>query len=154
MTAQITKFVPRNDRKAKAKAKVPAKAMRMQRRAGAATVTIAGVLTALSLSHLAHGVQVVTHAPAWEAWAMASGIDLGFLACEAACVLSVTDKAKAIAGTYAKPTVIATMIASAIMNSFAFASSIEGFALVPAIALGAAIPGLIYSLTRIGIALR
>jgi len=40
------------------------------------------VLTALSLPHLAHGIELVTGAPAWESWLMAIGIDLGFLAPE------------------------------------------------------------------------
>lgn len=138
--------------KPRRKAATP-KSVTHQQRAGQVTLVIAGILTLLSLSHLAHGVQVVTHAPMWEAWAMAIGIDLGFLACEAACVLAATDAAKSIVNRFAKPTVIATMVASAIMNSFAFSSAIQGIAVIPAIALGAAIPALIYSLTRIGIAL-
>jgi hypothetical protein len=46
--------------------------------------TVAVVLVALSLSHLAQGIHLVTKAPLWEAWAMAVGIDLGFLALEIA----------------------------------------------------------------------
>ena len=58
-------------------------ARRSQRRQQWSAVTVAlvaVVLTALSLSHLAHGIELVTRAPAWEAWSMAIGIDLGFVA--------------------------------------------------------------------------
>jgi hypothetical protein len=43
---------------------------------------VASTLTALSLTHLAHGISIVTAAPRWENWAMAIGIDLGFVALE------------------------------------------------------------------------
>jgi ABC-type antimicrobial peptide transport system permease subunit len=49
---------------------------------------VATSLTALSLSHLAHGVEIVTHSAPWQAWSMAVGIDLGFIATELACVIS------------------------------------------------------------------
>ena len=122
-----------------------------QRMAGVGVVVIAGVLTALSLSHLAHGVEVVVSAPSWESWLLAIGIDLGFLSCEMAHLSAVSDEAKKMVGRFARPTVIATLGASAILNAFAFSSKLNGFELVPAILLGAAIPALIYSLTRIGI---
>lgn len=160
MKATVTKLHHNVDnvttgRKGKAKSTTVSKrSVTLQHRAGTATLLIAGVLTCLSLSHLAHGVAVVTHAPIWEAWAMAIGIDLGFLACEAACILAATNKAVEITRKFAKPTVISLLVASAVMNAFAFASEINGLALIPAIGLGAAIPALIYSLTRIGIALR
>src|SRR5262245_745099 len=50
---------------------------RAMRRQGATAVGIGAVavtLTALSLSHLAHGIELVTHADGWESWAMAIGI--------------------------------------------------------------------------------
>ena len=129
------------------------RARRRQRVAGFGAVIIAGVLTALSLTHLAHGVQTITSAPSWEAYALAVGIDLGFLSCEMAHLSAVSEEAKRMVSKFARPTVIATLGASAILNAFAFANSLEGFALVPAIMLGAAIPALIYSLTRIGVAM-
>jgi hypothetical protein len=39
-------------------------------------------LTALSLSHLAHGVEIVTGSSTWESWAMAAGVDCGFITLE------------------------------------------------------------------------
>lgn len=158
MTATVTKLqqtVTKTENTKKGKKPVirrTKQSVTNQQRVGYATLTIAGVLTFLSLSHLAHGVSIVTHAPTWEAWAMAIGIDLGFLSCEAACVL-VTDQARAMVNRFAKPTVIATMLGSAVMNAYAFTSTISGIDAIPAILLGAAIPALIYSLTRIGIAL-
>lgn len=129
------------------------RALSKQRLASGAVTAVAVTLTALSLSHLAHGIEIVTHAPTWEAWAMATGIDLGFLSCEMAHLTAISDEAKRTVSRFARPTVIATLIASAIMNAFAFSSALEGVSVVPAVLLGAAIPALIYSLTRIGVAM-
>src|SRR5262245_26986191 len=60
------------------------RAKRRQTRAAAAVGSVAMVLTALSLHHLASGIELVTRAPTVEAWAMAIGIDLGFIALEGA----------------------------------------------------------------------
>src|SRR5262245_26594644 len=56
--------------------------MRQQAIAGTAIGAVALILTGLSLTHLSHGITIVTGAPAWESWAMAIGIDLGFVALE------------------------------------------------------------------------
>ena len=47
--------------------------IRRQQVAAAAVAFVGVVLTVLSLSHLAHGIALVTSAPLWEAWAMAVG---------------------------------------------------------------------------------
>src|SRR6516165_5366113 len=44
-----------------------AKALRRQTVTAAGVGLVAVILTALSLSHLAHGIGIVTHADAWEA---------------------------------------------------------------------------------------
>jgi hypothetical protein len=44
-----------------------------------AVFTVALVLLGLSLSHLASGVAIVTGAGYFDGWAMAIGIDLGFI---------------------------------------------------------------------------
>jgi hypothetical protein len=67
----------------------------LRRQAGTAIGigAVAVTLTALSLSHLAHGIGIVTHAEIWEAWAMAIGIDLGFVALELS-QLAINDKVR------------------------------------------------------------
>jgi hypothetical protein len=59
-------------------------ASRQQAFGAAALGFVAVALTALSLTHLAHGIAIVTGCPVWEAWAMAIGVDLGFVALELA----------------------------------------------------------------------
>lgn len=115
---------------------------------------VAFTLTALSLSHLAHGIEIVTQAPVWESWAMAIGIDLGFIALEMATICAATDGVRKQIGKFAKPAILGTLAASALMNAFAFASSVTSWQMqVPAVCLGVAVPALIYSLVRIGAAM-
>lgn len=123
------------------------------RRQGAAAVGIglvAGTLTALSLSHLAHGITIVTAAPMWESWAMAIGIDLGFVALELSQLTAATDAVHRSVGTWARPAILGTLAGSAVMNAFAFAAQAAGWMMGPAIVMGIAIPALIYALTRVG----
>lgn len=112
-----------------------------------ATVTI--VLTGLSLSHLAHGIALVTNAPTWEAWAMAVGIDLGFIALELSQLCAATPAVRRSVETFSRPAIIGTLTVSAVMNALAFGSAAEGAMVYAAAALGVAIPALIYALSRV-----
>ena len=118
--------------------------------AAAGIGVVASTLTALSLTHLAHGISIVTAAPAWESWAMAIGIDLGFVALEGAQLTSTSEKLRREVIKYTKPAIIGTLSGSAIMNAFAFSAQTSGWMTGAAVVLGLAIPGLIYALTRIG----
>jgi hypothetical protein len=90
------------------------------RRQGAIGVGVVAVtLTALSLSHLAQGIGLVTHADAWEAWAMAVGIDLGFVALELSQLTTVSDRVRQQVSRFARPAIWGTLAGSAAMNSFA-----------------------------------
>ena len=84
-------------------------------------------------------------------WALAIGIDCGFIATEFT-QLAIGDKLRRAISGYTKPLIIGTMLGSAAMNAFAFAASATGLWQVAAAALGAAIPGMIYALTRIAAA--
>lgn len=129
------------------------KAIRRQALAGVAVGSIAIVLVGLSLNHLAHGIEIVTNSPTWEAYSMAIGIDLGFMSAEVAQLFAGNDKLRKLVNRFAKPAIVGTMLGSAAMNAFAFASGAIGYMVAPAVVLGIAIPGLIYALTRIGVAL-
>jgi hypothetical protein len=116
---------------------------------------VAVTLTALLLSHLAHGIELVTHANAWESWAMAVGIDLGFVALELSQLATVSDKVRRQVSLFAEPAIAGTLAGSAAMNAFAFAAQADGqVTTAAAIALGVAIPSLVYALTRVGAGLR
>ena len=115
---------------------------------------VACTVTALSLHHLADGIMLVTKAPAWEAWSEGTGIDLGFVSMELATIAATTDKLRKQIGRYTKPAIAGTLTGSAVMNGFVFGSQADGYVMMAAGALlGAAIPALIYCLTRIGAAL-
>src|SRR5262245_62741856 len=85
------------------------KQARQQLLAGVAVGAVALTLTGLSLTHLAHGIEIVTSAPAWEAWSMAVGIDCGFVVLEVA-QLAVTEKLAREIKRYTTPTIIGTLI--------------------------------------------
>ena len=154
MTATVTKLQqPKQAARIERKAKRVKTAAKRQAMAGVAIGAVASALTGLSLSHLAHGVEIVTHAPAWEAWAMAVGIDLGFVALELSQLTCSAKVAKQI-GKFAKPAIIGTLAGSAIMNALAFAGQADNVGMqVAGVAIGVAIPCLIYALTRVGAAI-
>jgi hypothetical protein len=129
------------------------RAVKTERRQAVTAFLVGGVavaLTALSLHDLAEGVQLVTHSATWQSYAMASGIDLGFISTELA-MLTASDKERRSLAKFANPAIIGTLTGSAIMNAFAFAKDAEGLVMTAAaVALGVAIPALIYAFTRIG----
>jgi hypothetical protein len=116
-----------------------AKALRRQAGTAIGVGLVAVTLTALSLSHLAHG--------------MAIGIDLGFVALELS-QLAIGDKVRKQVARFARPAILGTLAGSAAMNAFAFgAQAIGPYMMAAGVTLGVAIPALIYALTRVGAAL-
>lgn len=129
------------------------KAMKRQIMSAIGVGGVAVTLTALSLNHLAHGIEIVTSAPSWEAYAMAVGIDCGFISAELAQLFASNEKLAKKISRFTKPAIVGTLIGSAAMNAFAFSNAVQGWMIVPAVLLGVAVPALIYALTRIGGAL-
>ena len=130
-----------------------AKALRRQAGTAVGVGSVAVTLTALSLSHLAHGIEIVTGCQSWEGWAMAIGIDLGFVALELS-QLAVNYRVRRQASRFARPAILGTLTGSAGMNAFAFsAQAVSSYMTAAGITLGVAIPALIYALTRVGAAL-
>lgn len=125
-----------------------AKRLRRQHIAASGVALVGIVLTALSLSHLAAGIALVTGAPALEAWALAIGVDLGFLALELAQLSAATPAVRRQIEKFSRPAILATLAVSATLNAFAFGAAAQGMMLYPAAALGVAIPALIYALSR------
>src|ERR1700752_182399 len=73
--------------------------------AATAVLAVAGTLLALSLSHLAAGIALVTGAGPSDGWLMAIGIDLGFIALELAVLVAPADK-RAAGVRYAAPAIV------------------------------------------------
>jgi hypothetical protein len=84
---------------------------------------------------------------------MAVGIDLGFIALEAAQLAAATAAMRRAICRYTVPAILGTLAASGALNALAFAAQADGLLLYPAAALGIAIPGLIYALSRTAFAM-
>ena len=144
--AKKTRAAPRTSRKFQ-------KAMHRQIVTAGFIGFVAVTLTGLSLHHLAVGVEKFTGSTQIESWAMAIGIDLLFIGMELAqLMVSSENLAKKIA-PYAKGTIITTLVVSAGMNAFAFASAQSGWMMYASATLGVGIPGLIFLATKVGAAL-
>src|SRR5437867_8257438 len=120
MTPNVVSLPKPDKKRDRSARKAPRSVMRMskQQATGAAVNSlIAGVLIALSLSHLAHGIELAG-SPAWEAWAMAFGIDLGFVGLELTKITANERTMKAI-GTITNWAIVLTMMGSAALNAFA-----------------------------------
>lgn len=136
------------------KTRKAARAVHRQTAVATAVGAVAIVLIGLSLSHLADGISIITGAGTKSAWAMAIGIDLGFIALEFAQLATISDAVRKTVERFAQPAIYGTLAGSAAMNAFAFAAQAGNhWMLAAAIALGVAIPALIYALTRVGAAL-
>lgn len=140
-------------RKARPAAARPTARLRRQHAAAAGTGAVTVVLVLLSLSHLAHGIGLVTGAGTWERWAMAIGIDLGFVALEMSQLCAATEAVRRQVGRYAGPAIVGTLAISAGLNALAFGVQAQGLAVYAAAGLGVAVPALIYALSRITFAL-
>lgn len=68
--------------------------------------------------------------------------------CEAAILVSGVAALRAIK-RWAHGTILCTVVASAALNSLAFAQGAEGAWLFAAVVAGCAVPGLVFALTRI-----
>lgn len=133
-----------------ARSRATARKLRRQAAAAVGVGGVACVLTALSLNHLARGIGMVTGAAEWESWSMAAGIDLGFVSLELAQLVVTTETVRRAVRRYCQPAIAGTLAGSAALNALAFAAQSTGWMLAPAIAIGLAIPALVYALTRIG----
>lgn len=110
---------------------------------------VALVLTALSLTHLAAGIAIVTRAPLWECWSLGIGIDLGFVALELAKVMG-RERTRQQVARLLNTAIVGTLAGSAVLNAFAFGAAATGWMVYPAVTAGLAIPAMIFALTKVG----
>jgi hypothetical protein len=97
---------------------------------------------------------LITHTGQVEAGAMAVGIDGGFIGLKLATIMTVAERTRREVEKYANPAIIGTMLANAAMNAVGFASQADGLVMQCAgVALGCAIPGMIYCIMRAGAAM-
>jgi hypothetical protein len=133
----------------KAAVKANAQEVQAQRWSAGLLGGVAAVLTGLSLSHLAHGIEVITHPEfSWESYAMAVGIDLGMIVTEIAS-LTAGERVRAQTRWYSAGMIAGTLGLSAAMNAFGFASQADTLPFQAAgVVFGLAVPAAIYVLMR------
>ena len=130
------------------------RAIRRQTMAAGGIGLVALTLISVSLKHQAHGVTIIADAPLWEGAAMAIGIEVGYVSMELSQILAATEKVRKHVAKFAKPAILATMLGSALLNTYAFTEHATSYWTMGAGAVfGFAIPALVYVLTRIGAAL-
>jgi hypothetical protein len=151
-TVNVVKLPSSKQARPHATTKRAAKALRRQTVIAGVIGGTAVALTALSLHHLASGVQAVTASRPWESWAMAVGIDIGFIGAELSQVIVGEKLRKAIA-RYLQCLILGTLVMSAGMNVAAFTAHANGWLIYPGVLFGLAVPGLIYLTTRIAAAI-
>jgi hypothetical protein len=145
---------------APAKAKAPKIKPKPQRRpfvwlqmwVAVGCAAVAATLLVLSLAHLSHGIVAITRCASWEGLALAIGVDAGLIAAEAAQLVAGAAAARAIR-RWCNAVIIGTLLWSGLLNAVAFAASAEGAWLYASIGFGAAIPAMIFALTRISVGL-
>jgi hypothetical protein len=145
---------PAEGRKAKRKERKVTRHMqrlRMQALGGVGVLSVALFGIAVSLNHMAGGVGMLTKIPAWEAWAMAVFIDLGWGAFKGAELFCALDKTRKLIGPYTKWGVLGTMGVSSCLNAFGFAHNADpGIAAWCSAAFGAVLPFGILALGKVG----
>jgi hypothetical protein len=132
----------------KAAVKANAQEVQAQRWSAGLLGGVAAVITGLSLSHLAHGITIVSGTGGWQSWAMAVGIDVGMIVTEVA-TLTAGERVRRETHWYAMAMIAGTLVLSAAMNSFAFASQASTLPFqVAGVVFGVAVPAAIYVLMR------
>jgi hypothetical protein len=104
-----------------------------------AATTIA--LLIVSLVHLVDGMMILTDCPMWQAVGMGIGVDAMFVACEWSMLRQGADK-------YGNALVAMTLIASAGLNSLAFAHGQFDLVHIPAVLFGLFIPAALFCATH------
>lgn len=106
-----------------------------------AVCIVALALLALSLRHLAHGIEQVTGVSSVEAILMAFGIDCAMVALELATLVNIRT-------AWTRGLIVATCVLSAGFNVLGFLEHAHGvFGQSLAVALGVFVPAAVYGLT-------
>jgi hypothetical protein len=147
--AIVTKAAPVKAPRKPAKPRTSPSMARWQRRAACASFGVSGVLTALSLVDQTHGIHLVTGIGHAQAAALAIGIDVNFIALEAASLVC-PEPLRPSLERYARPAIIGAMALSAALNAVTFSEHAQGFYWYAAAALGCLIPLAIYAGVRTG----
>jgi hypothetical protein len=160
MTTQnvIRIAAPAKSRKAKPAArKQPisqrkARRIRLQHGVAGLIGIVAAAMTTVSLSHIAGGVDTITHhaIPTWQCWGLAVGLDINYVAMEMAAVVAAMQHVRDRLHRLTRWGIPAVMGFSMSLNALEFASGATNtYELAAGIAMGVILPGLVFLAFRV-----
>jgi hypothetical protein len=160
MTTQnvIRIAAPAKSRKAKTAARKQPISQRMARRirlqhgvAGLIGI-VAAAMTTVSLSHIAGGVDTITHhaIPTWQCWGLAVGLNINYVAMEMAAVVAAMQHVRDRLHRLTRWGIPAVMGFSMSLNALEFAAGATNvYELAAGIAMGVILPGLVFLAFRV-----
>jgi hypothetical protein len=129
-----------------------ARRIRMQHVSAALIGTVAAAMTTVSLSHIAGGVTHITHAaiPEWQAWGVAIGLDVNYVAMEMAGVVAAMQHVRDRLHRLTRFGIPAVMGFSMALNAMEFAQgATNAYELAAGIAMGVILPALVFLTFRV-----
>jgi hypothetical protein len=145
----------KHPRNAKAKAPMSGRMLRrLKLQHGTALLlgAVAAAMTTVSLSHIAGGVTHITHAavPEWQAWGVAVGLDVNYVAMEMAGVVAAMQHVKDRLHRLTRYGIPAVMGFSMALNALEFAAgATNAYELAAGVAMGCILPALVFLAFRI-----
>jgi hypothetical protein len=140
-----------------AKAKVPMSArmlrrLKLQHGTALLLAAVAAAMTTVSLSHIAGGVDHITHhaVPEWQAWGVAIGLDVNYVAMEMAGVVAAMQHVRDRLHRLTRFGIPAVMGFSMALNALEFAAgATNGWELAAGVAMGVILPALVFLTFRV-----
>jgi hypothetical protein len=113
---------------------------------------VAAAMTTVSLSHIAGGVDHITHhaVPVWQAWGVAVGLDVNYVAMEMAGVVAAMQHVKDRLRRLTRWGIPSVMAFSMALNALEFAAGATNtWELAAGVAMGVILPGLVFLTFRV-----
>jgi hypothetical protein len=123
-----------------------------QRRSAALLGMVASAMTVVSLAHVAGGVQSITHGavPAWQAWGLAVGLDINYIAMEMAGLVTATQLVRDKLHKLTRLGIPAVMGFSMALNALEFTRGVtNAYELAAGVAMGVILPTLVFLTFRV-----
>jgi hypothetical protein len=126
--------------------------LKLQHGAALLLGTVAAAMTTVSLSHIAGGVEHITHGavPEWQAWGVAVGLDINYVGMEMAGVVAAMQHVRDRLHRLTKIGIPAVMGFSMALNALEFAAgATNAYEMAAAIGMGVILPALVFMAFRV-----
>jgi hypothetical protein len=148
----LNKSKPRKVAKTKPPTARMARRIRLQHYSAVLLGLIAAAMTTVSLSHIAGGVETLTHGavPGWQAWMVSLGLDANYIAMEMAGVVAAMQHVRDRLHRLTRLGIPAVMGFSMALNALEFAAGATNtYELAAGIAMGVILPALVFLTFRV-----